>query len=72
MKFENSFEIGKKDKMPGEREKIDESGSLLAGVAPGIFRRGADSSDEGVTLWFLGYYKCQKTPKNLVSPSDGG
>ena len=26
----------------------------LAGVAPGIFRRGADSSDEGAAVWFLG------------------
>ena len=34
-----------------------------AGVAPGIFRRGADSSDEGAKIWFLGYHKCQKSPK---------
>ena len=33
------------------------------GVAPGIFRREADSSDEGAKIWFLGYYKCQKSPK---------
>ena len=25
-----------------------------AGVAPGIFRRGANSSDEGTKIWFLG------------------
>ena len=33
------------------------------GVAPEIFRRGADSSDEGAKIWLLGYYKCQKSPK---------
>ena len=41
-------------------------------VAPEIFRRGADSSYEGAKIWYLGYYKCQKSPKNRVSPSDGG
>ena len=33
---------------------------------------GVDSSDEGAKIWFSGYYKCQKSPKNRVSPSDGG
>ena len=33
---------------------------------------GADSSDEGAKIWFSGYYKCQKSPKNRYSPSDGG
>ena len=43
-----------------------------AGVAPGIFRRVADSSDEGAKIWFSGYYKCRKCPENGFSPSDGG
>ena len=30
---------------------------IKAGVAPGIFRQGADSSDEGAKIWFSGYYK---------------
>ena len=34
-----------------------------SGVAPGIFRRGAESSDEGAKMWFSGYYKCQKSTK---------
>ena len=33
---------------------------------------GAESSDEGAKISFLGYYKCQKSPNNRVSPSDGG
>ena len=45
---------------------------LCPGVAPGIFRRGADSSDEGAKIWFSGYHKYQKSPKNCFSPSDGG
>ena len=36
-----------------------------SGVAPGIFRRGADSSDEGAKKWFSGYYKCQKSSKKI-------
>ena len=39
---------------------------LLSGVAPGIFRQGADSSDEGAKRWFSGYYKCQKSPKKSL------
>ena len=31
-------------------------------VAPGIFR-GGHSSDEGAKTFFLGYCKCQKSPK---------
>ena len=42
-----------------------------AGVALGIFRRGADSSNDGAQIWFSGYYKCQKSPKNCFSSSDG-
>ena len=52
---------------------------LLSGVAPGIFRRGADSFDEGAKIWFSGYYQCQKSPKKLLftfrrelACSDGG
>ena len=37
--------------------------STLPGVAPGIFQRGADSSDEGARIWLSGYYKYQKSPK---------
>ena len=36
------------------------------GVAPGIFRRGASSSDEGAKIRFLGYFDCQKSPKKIV------
>ena len=36
------------------------------------FPTGADSSDEWAKIWFSGYYKCQKSPKNRVSPSDEG
>ena len=35
-------------------------------VAQGIFRRGADSSDEGDKIWFSGYYKCQKSSKKSL------
>ena len=45
---------------------------VIPGVAPGMFQRGADSSDEEAKIWFSGYYKCQKSPKNRYSPSDGG
>ena len=38
----------------------------ISGVAPGIFRLGADSSDEGAKIWFSGYYKCQKSPKKSL------
>ena len=30
------------------------------------FPTGADSSAEGAKIWFLGYYKCQKSPKKIV------
>ena len=40
--------------------------NMQPGVAPGIFRRGADSSDEGAKIWFSGYYKCQKSPKKSL------
>ena len=36
------------------------------GVAPGSFRRGADSSDEGAKIWFLRHYKCQRSPKKSL------
>ena len=42
------------------------------GVAPGIFRRGADLSDEGAKIWFSGYHKCQKSPKNRFHLPTGG
>ena len=45
---------------------------VISGVAPGISRWGADSSYEEAKIWFLGYYKCQKSPKNCFLPSDGG
>ena len=32
----------------------------------------ADSSDEVAKIWRSGYYKCQKSPKNRLSSSDGG
>ena len=44
---------------------------MLAGVAPGIFRRGADFSEKGAKIWFW-YYKYQKPPTKSLSPSDGG
>ena len=34
----------------------------VSGVAPGIFRWGADSSDEWAKIGLSGYYKCQKSP----------
>ena len=34
-----------------------------AGVAPGIFGQGADSSDEGAKILLPGYCKCQNSPK---------
>ena len=41
-------------------------------MALGIFRRGVDSSDEGAKILFLGYFHCQKPPKNSFSPFDRG
>ena len=37
------------------------------------FPTGADSSDEGAKIWFLGYYKCQKSPKKITFhlPTEG-
>ena len=35
-------------------------------MAPGIVRRGADSSDEGAKIQFSGYSKCQKSLKTSV------
>ena len=35
-------------------------------MAPGIFRRGADSSDEGAKIWFSGYCKCHKSRKKSL------
>ena len=40
--------------------------SPVSGVAPGIFQRAADSSDEGAKIWFSGSYKCQKSPKKIA------
>ena len=39
---------------------------MHTGVAPGIFRRGGESSDEGAKIWFSGYCKCQKSPKKWL------
>ena len=39
---------------------------FLSGVAPGIFQRGANSSDEGAKIWLSGYYKCKKSPKKSL------
>ena len=39
---------------------------LNAGVAPGMFRRGGNSSDEVAKIWFSGYYKWQKFPKKSL------
>ena len=39
---------------------------LHPGVAPGIFRRGAHSSNEGAKIWLSGYYKCQKSSKKSL------
>ena len=44
----------------------------LSGVTPGIFRRGADSSDEGAKIWFSGYYKCQNLRKITFHLPTGG
>ena len=44
----------------------------LAGAAPRIFRRGADSSYEGAKIRFSEYYECQESPKNSFSPSEMG
>ena len=42
-------------------------GSLVkTGLASEIFRRGADSSDEGAKIWFSGCSKCQKSPKKSL------
>ena len=43
-----------------------------SGVAPGIFRREADSSDKGAKIWFSGYYKCQKSPTKSLSTFQRG
>ena len=32
-------------------------------VAPGILRRGAESSDNGAKIRYSWYYKCQKSPE---------
>ena len=58
--------------MPNWNFVIATATLLTVGVVPGIFRRGADSSNEGAKIWFSGYYKYQKSPKkNHFSPSDG-
>ena len=33
-------------------------------MAPGIFRRGAESSDKGAKILFLGCFHCQESPNN--------
>ena len=37
-----------------------------------ISDEGADSSNEGTKIWFSGYYKYKKSPKNRSCSSDGG
>ena len=44
----------------------DITNDTTPGVAPGIFHRGTDSSDEGAKITFSGYYKCQKSPKKIT------
>ena len=36
--------------------------TFASGVAPGIFRQGADSSDKGAKIRLSEYCKCQKSP----------
>ena len=36
------------------------------------FPMGADSSNKGAKILFLGYFHSQKSPKNSFSPSDRG
>ena len=36
-------------------QAMEISRPLRTEVAPGLFRRGADSSDEGAKIWFSGY-----------------
>ena len=43
-----------------------------AGVAPGIFRQGADSSDKGAKNGFQGIVNAKNLRQNSLSPSDGG
>ena len=38
----------------------------LTGIAPRIFRCGADSSDEGAKIWFSGYYKMPKISEEIA------
>ena len=42
------------------------------GVAPGIFQRGADFSNEGAKCGFQGTITAKNLRKNSFSPSDGG
>ena len=41
-------------------------GDVLSGVAPRIFRRGANSSDERAKTWLTGYHKWEKSPEKIV------
>ena len=49
------------------RELVD----YIAGVAPGIFRRGAEPSDKGIKYGFQGTINAKNLRKNRFSPSDG-
>ena len=67
------------DIMVPYNNEIKRRASSKYALLPGIFQRGADSSDEGAKIWFSGYYKCQKSPKKLLftfrrglACSDGG
>ena len=55
------------------RHGFTEISESESGMAPGIFRSGgADSSDKGAKVLFLGYFHCKKSSKNSLSPSDSG
>ena len=56
----------------GFHTTIEPSENLVPLVAPGIFRWGAGSYDQGAKIRFSGYDKCQKSPKICFSPSVGG
>ena len=50
---------------------IDFSTLLLYRGGARNFPTGADSYDKGDKIWLSGYYRCQKSPKKSLSPSNG-
>ena len=46
-------------------------GYVKSGVAPGIFRRGADSTDKGAKIRFSGTINARNLQKNACLRSDG-